>query len=59
MIVYNRWGEMVWKSDEESKSWNGTYRGDAVPNGTYTWHMVLKTGEIVSQELTGHVNLIR
>lgn len=34
--IYNRWGECVYKGSEP---WDGTYRGEPVPNGTYAYKM--------------------
>lgn len=35
--IYNRWGEMIWESNDVSVSWDGTYNGRIAPTGTYTW----------------------
>jgi len=34
--IYNRWGECIYKGSEP---WDGTYRGEPVPNGTYAYKM--------------------
>lgn len=34
--IFNRWGEVVFYTDEYPKIWDGTYRGNIVPAGTYT-----------------------
>ena len=33
--VYNRWGEMIYKSTNASKGWDGTVRGLAQATGTF------------------------
>jgi gliding motility-associated-like protein len=33
--VYNRWGQMVFRSKGYSVAWNGTYNGKPLPVGTY------------------------
>lgn len=40
--VYNRWGEKIWESKNPAESWDGTYNGSLVQNGTYTWHIYAK-----------------
>lgn len=37
MNIYNRWGEMVYFSEEPEKGWNGEYMGVVVPEGVYTY----------------------
>ncbi len=32
--IYSRWGECIYKGSEP---WDGTYRGEPVPNGTYAY----------------------
>ncbi len=33
--VYNRWGSLVYHSDNYDNSWNGEYQGHPVPDATY------------------------
>jgi gliding motility-associated-like protein len=36
--VFNRWGEIIFYTDDISKGgWDGTYRGELMPTGTYPW----------------------
>ena len=35
--IYNRWGQMVYKSDDLSKGWNGTFKGENLPTGSYIY----------------------
>ncbi|MFT5513508.1 MAG: gliding motility-associated-like protein, partial [Bacteroidia bacterium] len=35
VMVYNRWGEVLWKSTESEKSWNGQANGKLVKLGFY------------------------
>ena len=39
MQIYNRWGELLFESDEPSKYWDGTYfKNDKhVPEGNYVY----------------------
>jgi gliding motility-associated-like protein len=57
--VFNRWGEKVFESESTSQSWDGTYQGQPLPPGTYTYQ-----GNIVylnnnTLPLKGTVTLLR
>lgn len=61
MKIWNRWGEMVYETDEPSRGWNGEYhnKGSLLPGGVYVYtvHYTEPRGKKV--ELKGHVTLIR
>lgn len=58
-MVYNRYGELVFKTDKPQQGWNGTYRGKQAIAGSYVW--MIKgtdyTGKII--EMKGSVLLIK
>lgn len=58
LMIYNRWGELVFESSDRYQGWDGTYRGQLVKDGTYTWQLHLEDGR-TEAEYTGHVSLIR
>jgi len=35
--LYNRWGELIYKSYSMNDKWDGKYKGEIVPEGVYTW----------------------
>jgi gliding motility-associated-like protein len=41
MKIFNRWGEMMFVTDDLEKGWDGTYNGSAVPEGTYVFRATL------------------
>ena len=57
--VYNRWGELIWESNDQSVGWDGTYAGKLVKTGTYVWEIytVDKLSEI-PKIWRGHVNVL-
>jgi gliding motility-associated-like protein len=62
MLIFNRWGEIVFESRDVNVGWDGTYglNGTDAQDGAYTYkiiYKVLKTDE--RRLLVGHVNLIR
>ncbi len=60
LLLYNRWGEIIWESHDPSAKWDGSYNGRPVEIGTYTW--TIKTKDVLNDEIydfNGHVNVIR
>ena len=63
LSLYNRWGELIFVSQNASVGWNGTFGAtDAkiCQEGIYTWKIefkVLATDE--RKIVSGHVNLMR
>jgi gliding motility-associated-like protein len=60
LLIYNRWGEVLYESNDASIGWDGTYGGKRVKEGTYIWKIEFKeklTDE--RQNHTGHVNVLR
>lgn len=57
--LYNRWGQMLWKTDDKNASWDGTYMGEDVQQDVYTWVIKVTAfdGEIYTYE--GTVTLLR
>lgn len=35
--VYNKWGQLVFTTNDISQKWDGTFKGKKVPNGSYLW----------------------
>jgi gliding motility-associated-like protein len=60
LLIFNRWGEILFESNDIEYGWDGTYGGNVVQDGTYIWKIRYKvTGVDKPQEIIGHVNLIR
>lgn len=60
LMIFNRWGELLFESFNPSKGWNGNYGGIPCQDGVYTWKVdfgVVGTDERISDH--GHVVLIR
>jgi len=56
--VYNRWGERIFETTDLSQGWDGTYKGNTVQDGTYTWMITVTYGQQVVRK-SGHVTLLR
>ena len=60
VMVFNRWGEKVFESSNHHFTWDGTYKGEVVPQGAYIY-----TAKIVfingysRNDLKGSLTIIR
>ena len=59
MMVFNRWGEMIFETDVLTGRWDGTYNGVGSPIDTYVWRVDYTELNGEDHILYGHVNLVR
>ena len=62
MVVYNRWGEIMFETLNPYVGWDGSYGTEGLdcPVGTYTYKIRIKIPETDERRIiTGHVNLIK
>ncbi len=59
LFVFNRWGELLFETEDISKTWDGTHKGKLLKTDTYVWRIIYKKQNGDTQEVTGHVNLLR
>jgi gliding motility-associated-like protein len=62
MLIFNRWGELIFESYDASQGWDGSYglKGKPVQDGIYTYKIVFKNPKLDDRiTVTGHVTLIR
>ena len=60
MKIYNRWGELVYETDQLNDTWDGTYKGNAIINTdvfVYTVNAVSVDGKPLPEE-NGTVTLV-
>ncbi|MBK6820190.1 MAG: gliding motility-associated C-terminal domain-containing protein [Bacteroidetes bacterium] len=57
--VYNRWGELVFETNDINKGWNGQYKGKSQPMGVYVYVLdaFTSTGKKIFKQ--GNITLIR
>jgi len=60
-IIYNRWGQRVFETDNLAEGWDGAFNGMPAQDGTYTYNIRYRGCEFPSawQQLTGSVRLLR
>jgi gliding motility-associated-like protein len=39
LVIYNRWGEKIFQTQDITLGWDGTYRGAPSPLGLYVWEL--------------------
>ncbi|MFX8964974.1 gliding motility-associated C-terminal domain-containing protein, partial [Acinetobacter baumannii] len=54
--VFNRYGQSVFHSEGYSMNWDGTFKGQALPIGTYYYIVDPKNGR---KKMQGSVTIIR
>ncbi|MCD6011215.1 MAG: hypothetical protein K0Q79_1077 [Flavipsychrobacter sp.] len=60
LSVYNRWGNVVFRSNSHMASWDGTWNGIVQDMGVYMYSMEYKTNyDNGSRRLKGNVTLIK
>jgi gliding motility-associated-like protein len=59
-LIFNRWGELIFETQDIGEGWDGTYKGQNCQDGTYTWKLVITNSTDASKIVdVGHVNLLR
>jgi gliding motility-associated-like protein len=60
VLIFNRWGEIVFKTNDLAPSWEGnSMQGIPVQDGTYSYRIIGRDGNNEVIDLKGHINLIR
>ena len=57
--VYNRWGELLWETEDKYLGWDGLYNGQKAPQGVYVWHVKVKGYDGEDYTYEGTVTLLR
>ena len=57
--IYNRWGQIVFRTTDRSKGWDGTFNGQKVNPGVFAYRVsgVLPNGDFVERK--GNITLVR
>jgi gliding motility-associated-like protein len=37
MVIFNKWGEELFRTNDIDKGWDGTFKGKPCPPDEYTW----------------------
>ena len=59
LIVYNRWGEEIFKTTSSTTGWDGTYKGEKLNPGVFAYKLYYKQFDGSSGIKNGNITLIR
>ena len=65
LLIFDRWGTLLFESNDPSMGWDGTYRNEVVKNDMYMWRLVYRffddeMGRLSPEkELMGHIQVLR
>ncbi len=58
--IFNRWGALIYESDNYNNDWNGTYKGKDLPDGIYYFIVTVKNDtDEEPTVLNGSITIIR
>lgn len=57
--IYNRWGQLVFESYDQSKGWNGTYKGKLLDPDVYDYYLDVTCLDGQTNIIKGNITLIR
>jgi len=59
MYIYNRWGDLIYETNNFAKGWDGRINGEVVQIDTYVYRIVVYDLKSEKHTLTGHVTVVR
>ncbi len=59
MLIYNKWGELLFESNNKNKGWDGYYNGSLVQQDVYVYRLSLTYDDGQSETFVGDVTLVR
>jgi gliding motility-associated-like protein len=59
LIVFNRWGEILWESKDPSQRWDGNYKGLPAQQDVYAYHLNVTSWDEKTYRFNGTVTLLR
>lgn len=59
ILIFNRWGELLFESNAMDAGWDGTFKGQPCKEDVYTWKIVINNDNGAEKRLNGHVILYR
>jgi len=57
--IFNRWGQLVYKTNDLTKGWDGTFNGHPQDPDTYAWTIRYKDSKDAVKEKKGYITLLR
>ena len=57
--IYNRWGDVIFETNDVSNQWDGTYRGDPVNPGVYVYYLEARCLDNELYTVTGNITVLK
>jgi gliding motility-associated-like protein len=58
-MIFDRWGQVVFRSIGYPQPWDGTREGTPVPAGTYYYTIELNDPQVQLEAITGYISVVR
>ncbi len=59
LMIFNKWGQMIFNTTDMDEGWNGNYNGEPMPPDAYVYLIRYKTPDGQMVEKRGTVTLVR
>jgi gliding motility-associated-like protein len=59
LVIYDRWGHVVYESKDQAEGWDGTCKGKEMPSGVYAYKLKLTDRKGIVTKKTGNITLLR
>lgn len=59
LMIFNRWGQMLYETYSINEPWDGIYKGEFCPEGVYFWICEYTTMNSINKLKSGSVTLLR
>ena len=59
LLIFDRWGAIIFETEDENEGWDGTYKGKYCNEGIYVYRLEYSTTKISNYRQFGHVTLLR
>jgi gliding motility-associated-like protein len=57
-MIYDRWGQQIFVTNNPDDAWNGTYNGNLVPQGVYVYLLRFRNALNQARQIKGNVAVI-
>ncbi len=59
LSIYNRWGQLLFESEQAGLFWDGQFKGQPCPNGVYTYILGMEKTDGTEEIRGGNITLVR
>jgi len=58
-VIFNKWGQLIFITEDPTQGWDGKFKGEYVPSDAYVYQLKYKTPQGQNLEKRGTVTVIR